>query len=363
MADKPPTKRRRRSNKAPTTSLTSTPVPDMVATSSGQQDASEKPDLHTEVQSLKETVAALVNVVQTLLPAPSATPQMSSSVGQSMTATNEALPAAERPMQQAAAPIIAQATLAPSQGIQGESTSHNVSRPLLYSNPVQPGLHLNPKIREKIACGKYVDFYDILYPEAEQAYTMQLSNASAPMLSFTPRKRRQLSPTEWCSAWDDFMAVYLHHHPTELQDLLTYGKRIKLFMSTNQNWRFYDEQFRRDREHVQCSWASLRVDLQITASVQSTASHNSHQSFQPFRRQYAPNQKKGYCFQYNTPNVRCLNTSCTYLHKCTQCNQGHPTYTCKTRAQGAQHQQQNKSGKQPNQAANADKSAASKQAT
>lgn len=92
----------------------------------------------------------------------------------------------------------------------GESLQAELQRPLLYSSGVKPGLQLSLKVREKIATGKYVDFYDILYPDAEQTLVMSVATpSSTPTLSFTPHKRRQLSPTEWCSAWDDFMAVYL----------------------------------------------------------------------------------------------------------------------------------------------------------
>jgi len=72
-------------------------------------------------------------------------------------------------------------------------------------------------------------------------------------------------------------------NPAHLGDILTYGRAIKAMMRNIHNWRYYDEQSRRDRELTLCSWASVRVDLQITAAQLATSSAPSSHSGLSFR--------------------------------------------------------------------------------
>ena len=210
----------------------------------------------------------------------------------------------------------------------------STQRPVMLSSGVRAGMHLPDRIREKIMTSKYVEFYDIIFPETEQAYTMSMGNPNTgPVLSFIPRKRRQLTETEWCSAFDEYLSVYLVANPDHLGDILTYGRTIKAMMRNNQNWRFYDEQFRRDRELTLCSWASLRVDLQISAAQLSTSVSSPPNNGHSFRGNSPSNIgqiPKGYCFRYNTPGTRCLTTQCTFKHSCPSCLKPHPIYMCKS---------------------------------
>ena len=90
----------------------------------------------------------------------------------------------------------------------GEYTTAPSGLSLMYTDEPHPGLHLSQKLRENIASGKYVDFYDILFPDYEQGYSVTIdSQGQGPISSFAPREQRQLTKTEWCSAWDDYMAV------------------------------------------------------------------------------------------------------------------------------------------------------------
>lgn len=342
----PPAKRARRQRATTDTSNTtavepghSTPVTDQPTPQSSvpAQAAHNIPILDTpasapsqdttirqELNQLQQSVAALTSVVQSLLPSE--------------------IP--DQPTQHAPAPPRHQPlpnlpTLTPTP--QGESVSQLDLPVLMFADPAQPGLHLTPKLRENIAAGKYVDFYDLLFPETEQAYSISLTNLSAgPLLSLAPRKRRPLDETEWCSAWDDYMAVYLHHHPLEVNDLIAYGKRIKSFMTTKQNWRFFDERFRRERESHPYSWASLRFDIQMLASHQPynnqplNESRNSNFRDKPFRSSPLPPVPKGHCFRFHTQRLRCPDIrTCTYQHICPLCKaEVHPMYSCPSHPTG-----------------------------
>ena len=78
------------------------------------------------------------------------------------------------------------------------------------------------------------------------------------------------------------------------------------------DWRHYDRQFRVDREYSHCSWATVRVDLQLTATLKST--HTMTRNNQPFRQASQPFKANttrqqsrlptGYCFSYHSQSVR-----------------------------------------------------------
>ena len=190
----------------------------------------------------------------------------------------------------------------------------------------------------------YVDFYDILHHDQTNTYNMTLSDTGdMPTLQFAPRRKRPLTESEWCSAWDDFLAVHTIKNPQSLCELITYSKTIKYMMRSGSDWRRYDQQFRLDRQHNKCSWAAVRVDLQIAATLannnrnnQSFQSFNSrnNQSFQSFSArnnqrfrpshgthaaygaQTKPSIPVGFCFEYHCPNTRCTALRSTFKHTC-----------------------------------------------
>ena len=105
----------------------------------------------------------------------------------------------------------------------------------------------------------------------------------------------------------------------------SYAKSIKHLMKSGSDWRNYDQQFRSDREHNKCSWAAVRVDLQIAATLKPT---NETSTNQPFRS--SPSQQQttpfGYCFDYHKPNTRCSKQHRKYKHLCARCGQQHPMF-------------------------------------
>lgn len=154
----------------------------------------------------------------------------------------------------------------------GESNACEIS----YSSNLQAGAHLLAKTREKILNDKYIDFYDILFPETEGNYSMTMNTFSTkPAVDFIPKRRRALREHEWSVAFDDFVAIFGTTKPDQLTGLMTYGKFIKKLMLKGHNWSLYDCQFRKDREHSLCPWSTIRVDLQITASERQSTSYTS----------------------------------------------------------------------------------------
>ena len=80
------------------------------------------------------------------------------------------------------------------------------NRSIEYASGLLAGDNLPDKVKQKIWDDKYVEFYDILYPDQEHSYSLSLQNTT---LQLTPRKKRPLNQREWNTAFDDFFAVYV----------------------------------------------------------------------------------------------------------------------------------------------------------
>ena len=132
------------------------------------------------------------------------------------------------------------------------------SRKSLHNSGLKAGDNISDTLKKKIWRNKYVDFYDILYPHHENSLQLALNSYNnKASLEFTPKKNRKLSEREWCSAFDDFVAIYVRKHPEEMQDLLSYSKFVKKLMAAGDNWHHYDYNFRVDREHSLCNWSRI----------------------------------------------------------------------------------------------------------
>ena len=283
-------------------------------------------DLLTQVQELKSSVATLTGIVQSIMDQ-QRTQQTTQAATSSEIQLDEHPPAAATNYQNTALPDPISTTAIP-----GELLPSTNQRPLMLSSGVRAGQQLPDKVRQDILSDKYVDFQSIAYPNQEQAYTMSLDGPNeGPVINFAPKKRRPLSENEWSSAWDDFVAVYADAYPHKLSDLITYGKSIKAMMAKNQNWRTYDEQFRKDRELTLCSWASVRVDLQLSTAQPlpqtSIVQNHNAQLFRGYSTSKTP-APNGFCFRFHTQGTRCNQNQCPYKHRCPKCNGTHPVFLC-----------------------------------
>ena len=178
-----------------------------------------------------------------------------------------------------------------------QSTESNI----LLSSGVPAGYSVADAIKRKIWTHKFLDFYDLINHNDPSYYELKINtDSSTPSLTIENRKKRTLSETEWCQAWDEFVAVYCLKYPSELSQLLSYGKHIKLLMRQGNNWSFYDAQFRKDREFLRCSWAVVRVDLQIAAVQQmNTANHSRYVPQQTFQVNRISRVPKSFCYRYH----------------------------------------------------------------
>ena len=77
-----------------------------------------------------------------------------------------------------------------------------------------------------------------------QKHILTIDNASGALINFVPKKTQPLDIIDWGRAYDLYEAVYLEKFPHLMQDLVSYGHRIRLFMKQGLNWQYYDSSFR-----------------------------------------------------------------------------------------------------------------------
>lgn len=207
-------------------------------------------------------------------------------------------------------------------------------RPILFSGGLPLGSQIPEKIKELILNDKFVDFHDIVNPDVPNAYTMaMLGNNTSPELGFCRKKKRPLSETEWSSAWDEYMSVYVGKFPDKMNDLLTYGRSIKAMMSHKIDWNYYDTQFRKSREYSKCSWTAIRIDLQLAASTFRNGNNSEARNKTGEQYKKSTRVPAGYCFKFHDRNQRCEARDCNYKHYCPDCKKPHPIYFgCRSQA-------------------------------
>ena len=237
-------------------------------------------DLRQQFDSLRQTVEGLVGVVQQLATQAAtreaATPAVIVATPPDVAAPAYLLPTVATSTTAAYMPPPGAPLLTPLAELaapSGESNAvpvvleHHTPRPILFAAGLPAGYHISEKLKVRILSNKYVDFYDITSNSNNTStYTMSLIDNGTPTLNFAPQRKRLLTEIEWCTAWDDFLAVYTQKHPHHLTDLITYSRHINELMQTGADWQQYDHQFRVDREYSLCSCAAVCVDLQLAAT-------------------------------------------------------------------------------------------------
>ena len=215
-----------------------------------------------------------------------------------------------------------------------------------------PGDKLPDSINEKIRLEKYVDFFDIFFPDNDDYHT-RTDIEQLLVQSLVKKKRRPLTYPEWQSAFYKFTGVYLGFYPHLAQQLNAYGDFINWLQLHHYNWAMYDANFRKDRETARTPWTYRRADLQTDAALYSRrlayGQAGGHE--EKFRHQNSNNSsspwKVGYCIRYNKQDTSCPNRSgCQWKHACTICDGKHPHF--RHQHQQPQQQQQQSSYKSRN---------------
>ena len=168
-----------------------------------------------------------------------------------------------------------------SEAIQGDITAITQgTQP--QSSPRQPfssiaialGSRVNPKLKAKIWGNEYVDFGGLLSlsPNTDR-YSLSLTPSSTsstqPQLTLEPsqppKKIHNLS--QWLSAFNTFVAIYVEKFPTEAPRLMKYCEVVRDIASKPGDWSFYDDQFRYIRQSApdQYPWDTIHWELWLRA--------------------------------------------------------------------------------------------------
>lgn len=215
-------------------------------------------------------------------------------------------------------------------------------REVSFTAGLKIGDQLPQCIKQKIQDNKFVEFASILNPDYDHQYNVTFSKIeSRPHLQLTPNSTKYITAENWTRAFDIFMAVYVQKYPEQLQDLLTYGYTIKSMMQNGQDWNNYDRQFRIAREHSNCSWSSVRVDLLITDMNKYKQSQR-----RDFRGDFREQIPAGWCYKFHSKSKFCQNRDCNFSHKCPKCDKFHPLYNCMFKSQKFKEGQRNRIEKQ-----------------
>lgn len=214
----------------------------------------------------------------------------------------------------------------------GEIGTFNYHSPVCPMPPI--GQSISNKMKDKIWSMKYIDFYDLLFPDNDAPCALGVSNianAGDPSLTYIPKKRRNITDREWSRAFDEFVAIYAERYPDQLNDLLSYSKFIKNLMRNDANWQLYDRKFRQDREFSHCSFGTVRVDLHVeayTSKISRQVASQADNSSNKFRTstKESENIPLGYCKFYHTAKLTCSYKPCKYKHECPKCKLVHPIF-------------------------------------
>ena len=205
----------------------------------------------------------------------------------------------------------------------------NVNNVALFDLPL--GANLSDKNRIKIKMGQYVDLYQLLNPQQEQAQPVMLSSINgAPAINIQQHQQKQvLTIEQWTNAMHVYATIYLQANPAEVAALLKYIDFIRKMASrtSSQAWRVYDEVFRRSKPNTKYPWDKPLWSEYVAAMTMPLVNSNKPHTNSPFRgSQHIP---KGSCVAFHTKFCRFPPGQCRYSHKCPKCAGNHPVKWCR----------------------------------
>ena len=228
-----------------------------------------------------------------------------------------------------------------SAAIQGEITALTQGT-LPQSSPRQPfssiaialGSRVNPKIKAKIWGNEYVDFGSLLSlsPNTDR-YSLSLAPSSTsstqPQLTLEPSQppKKIHNLTQWLSAFNTFVAIYVEKYPTEAPKLMKYCEVVRDIASKPGDWSFYDEQFRYIRQSApdHYPWDNIHWELWLRAVTNFRARpqvSSDKVSTRPRSRLSFP---KGTCWAFHAGRF-C--GGCRFDYVCFKCGSPHPASQC-----------------------------------
>jgi hypothetical protein len=212
------------------------------------------------------------------------------------------------------------------------------------------GALLDPKIRDNIWAGKYVEL-STLGDTKEHSVSVAL-NTKDSLLSLTPSKAQPPGNFfEWLRLFSTYTAVYVEKFPDQAAAMTTYQIRIMDMQRSYGGliWRNYDEKFRRLRAKMPgMAWQVINWQIALpcinVAPGAGAGAGRGQTSYnkRPFRDQPGSSQRGqasgqantgrgnalgGFCHKFNNRGA-CQNKPCKFKHNCSNCGGGHGKVKC-----------------------------------
>ena len=197
---------------------------------------------------------------------------------------------------------------------------------------------LSAKIKEKIWNEEFVDFGSLLSNSVHDKYQTSVQNTEtgAPAsfcLEPVSRPKKIMSIEVWQQAFNIFVGVYTQKYLHEAPALMKYGQTTRHLAASDQNWRFYDENFRflRCAQANRVPWGSIHSELWLRSQFPVKAQSTNHQPT-GFSKSGGPSVPSGYCFKFQRGQF-CAAVNCAFKHTCFKCKKGaHSASKCNFRA-------------------------------
>ncbi|XP_048249793.1 uncharacterized protein LOC125378379 [Haliotis rufescens] len=199
--------------------------------------------------------------------------------------------------------------------------------------------HVRQVLRERVWRGEFVELTTLL-PGAQShddddddAFKMQMDSSGT--LRFSPAKpanARALSIGQWTSAFHIYMSIYVVKHfcQSTIQVMFAYMETIRnaAVRSGGFGWSYYDQQFRHRmaRDPIR-EWGKIDGELwlkHMTPTMSRVRENKTERLTVPFSR--GRDLTVNACWDYN--RSRCARPECKFIHKCSNCGEQHPAYSC-----------------------------------
>ncbi len=108
---------------------------------------------------------------------------------------------------------------------------------------------VSAKLKGKIWNKEFVDFGSLLSNPGQDKYQLSVLNSVTGLpasfcLEPVLRPKKIMTIDAWQQAFHIFVGVYTQKYPHKAPALMKYGQTIRDLAARDQNWRFYDENFR-----------------------------------------------------------------------------------------------------------------------
>ena len=137
------------------------------------------------------------------------------------------------------------------------------------------------------------------------------------VLAPSSKKQMVTNIDQWMSAFQTYVATYATRSLGDTPALIKYDTVIRELATSGDNWKFYDENFRKLRESQGAPWDQIHLELWLRSQSFRTTTGELNRGLNMI--------PKGFCWRFRM-GVYC--SGCSYKHQCFHCEESHPVTKC-----------------------------------